>query len=559
MSIFFLNIIVVHLIIFSHGAFFYNFFLKEKISKNNLSEISLNGIIILSFFSLIINFFLPLNKLIGTFFLTIGCVYFLIILKFNQELIKKILKNIFLTSFISALILSYSNVYRPDAGLYHLPFISLLNESKIIIGSVNINFRFGVTSIIQYLSAIQNNHLLDIKSISIPVASIFSFTIYFLFQKVLKTLRSEKTIQNTFVFLICCFCLISFGRFSNYGNDAISHLFYFILTIILIENYKELFLDINKFIKVSLICIFLFSTKAFMLMIIVIPIIIFAFHKNKKKIIYNLNTIFISFLFVCWILRTLLISGCAIYPLEKTCLKNLNFYDHEQTLLEAKSGEAWAKDWINQKGDKLEFEQYNQNFNWLNVWKDNHLKKIGEKTFPFLFFLIIFTLSLTNRKRKLKKKIPNEFFFVFFTSLFFSILWFLKFPLYRYGMAFLITNLIILVIYFLNQFNLLSNKKKLSSVFKFFLFICVFAFLSKNILRINQNINNKTNGLWPDIYSENNDYKMNIFKVMRNNDKFLYFFSEGRLCMYSKSPCSNYDIKNLNRDTVFNYKIYWKN
>ncbi len=283
------------------------------------------------------------------------------------------------------------------------------------------------------------------------------------------------------------------------------------------------------------------------------------FIKNKKGIIYNLNTIFISFLFICWILRTILISGCAIYPLERTCLKNLNFYDHEQTLLEAKSGEAWAKDWVNQKGDILEFKQYNQNFNWLYVWKNNHLKKIGEKTSPFLFFLMIFTLSLINNKKKLKKKLPNEFFFIFFISLFFSILWFLKFPLYRYGLAFLMISLISIVIYFQNQLNLLSDKSKLSSLFRFFLFICVLIFISKNILRIHQNISNKTNGLWPDIYSEKNDYKINIFKEIRSNDKFLYLFSEGRLCMYSMPPCSNYEIKNLNKEIIYNYKIYRKN
>ena len=559
MIFFFLNILVLHLIIISHGAFFYNYFLKEKISKNNLSEISLYGIIILSFFSLIINFFFPLNKIIGTFILTSGLIYFLIIFRFNQKLIKKILKNIFLTSFISVLILSYSNIYRPDAGLYHLPFISLLNESKIIIGSVNINFRFGATSIIQYLSAIQNNYLFDIKSISIPIASIFSFTIYFLFQKTLKFLHSEKTLQTTFIFLICCFSLISFGRFSNFGNDAVSHLYYFILATLLIENYKELFLDITKFIKVSLICIFLFATKAFMLMIIIIPVIIFIFHKNKNKIIYNINTILISFLFICWVLRTILISGCAIYPLEKTCLKKLKFYDHEQTLLEAKSGEAWAKDWINQKGDKLEFKKYSESFNWFGVWKNNHLKKIGEKISPFLIFLIILTLSLIINKNKFRKKLPYEIFFIFFTSLFFSILWFLKFPLYRYGLAFLIVSLIAFVIYIQNQFNLLSDKKKLSPIFKVFLFICIFVFLSKNILRIHQNITDKTNGLWPDIYSEKNNYKINQFKEIRNNDQFLYFFSGGKLCMYSKSPCSNYDIRNLNKNIFLGYKIYWKN
>ena len=43
-------------------------------------------------------------------------------------------QRIFIYSIISTFIISIliyeSNVYRPDAGLYHLPFINILNEEK---------------------------------------------------------------------------------------------------------------------------------------------------------------------------------------------------------------------------------------------------------------------------------------------------------------------------------------------------------------------------------------------------------------------------------------------
>ena len=39
----------------------------------------------------------------------------------------------------------FDNTNRPDAGLYHLPFINIINDSKIIIGSNNLEFRFGHT------------------------------------------------------------------------------------------------------------------------------------------------------------------------------------------------------------------------------------------------------------------------------------------------------------------------------------------------------------------------------------------------------------------------------
>ena len=43
-----------------------------------------------------------------------------------------------------------SELFRPDAGLYHLPFTKILNEEKLILGLSNLHFRFGHTSILQY-------------------------------------------------------------------------------------------------------------------------------------------------------------------------------------------------------------------------------------------------------------------------------------------------------------------------------------------------------------------------------------------------------------------------
>ncbi len=57
----------------------------------------------------------------------------------------------------------------------------------------------------------------------------------------------------------------------------------------------------------------------------------------------------------------------------------------------------------------------------------------------------------------------------------------------------------------------------------------------------------------------NNDYEINKFNPIYKDNEKIYFFSNGFLCMYSASPCSNYKINNLNKKEVFTYKIYWKN
>ena len=558
MVIIFLNTIITNIIIYSFGFTFFSFFFKEKVSKNNLLEIPLFGIIFLSFFAVTINFFFPINQIVGTLILIFGIFSFILALKNNYFIITKIFKNIFISSFITYLLISFSNIYRPDAGLYHLPFVSMINENKIILGSVNINFRYAITSIVQYLSATQNNYIFDLRSISIPIASIFSFSIMFMFHNYKKSFKSINNFNSLIFFLITCYSLISFGRFSNYGNDSVSHLFFLILIIFIINYYQELFFDIEKFNKIVLISIFLFSTKPFMLMILIVPLIFLVFNKNLKKIFQNKTSYIFGLFLIAWIIRTILISGCVIYPLEKTCFKNLQFYDHNQTVLEANSGEAWAKDWVNQK-EKVIFTEYNKNFNWVKTWKETHLKKIIEKVSPFLFFLLLLFITLFFQNRNKNKKINYEIFFIFILSSVLVLIWFLKFPLYRYGSSFIASFIIFIFIFFINFLNLTPDNKKFYKKFQIFIIICSFAFLSKNIIRINKNINEFNNKQWPDIYSENNDYKLNNFKHIYKDNKKLYFFSDGSLCMYSSSPCSNYEINNLNKKKRFSYEIFWKN
>ena len=136
---------------------------------NNIRSYSLQlifAIIILTFFALLINFFNPISELVSSFFILLGI--FIIIRNRNVFLKKKYIIFCFLSSIIIFLLITSSNVYRPDAGLYHLPFISILNNEKIIFGLSNLHFRYGHTSILQYTSAIFNNLIFTEKGISFP-------------------------------------------------------------------------------------------------------------------------------------------------------------------------------------------------------------------------------------------------------------------------------------------------------------------------------------------------------------------------------------------------------
>ena len=124
------------------------------------------------------------------------------------------------------LILSYDTVYRPDAYLYHLPFTQILNESKITFGIANIHFRFGHTSILQYLNAIFNNLLFRENGILIPAAIIFSSTVLYFCNEILNNFNKQRVLPY-YIFLLLAYTLYGYNRYSEFGNDTIAHLFYF--------------------------------------------------------------------------------------------------------------------------------------------------------------------------------------------------------------------------------------------------------------------------------------------------------------------------------------------
>jgi len=184
--------------------------------------------------ALIINFFYPLNKAINNLFLILGVVAFLVNLKKFDNYF-----YLFLISFICFISLVLENTNRPDAGLYHLPYISNLNENKIILGLNNLHSRFGHISFYQYISAIFSNNLFNERAIFFPIGILYaSVLIYFYTEAKSKTNEIDVKILSLF-FLI--YVIMDMNRFSEFGNDEVGHMLFFIFilnTFILIKEIK---------------------------------------------------------------------------------------------------------------------------------------------------------------------------------------------------------------------------------------------------------------------------------------------------------------------------------
>ena len=518
---------------------------------HDIEKITLLGIIFVSFISLFLNFFVSLNILLNTIFLSLGfLLYFIDKKKFFN---KKLIKYNFIIAILSTLLLLYANINRPDAALYHLPFVSVLNEHKIIIGLGNIHSRFGHISIIQYLSAINYNFLFGLNGISIPLAVIVSFFVVFFYRKVLTSFKlNSLNLDFYFCLFVSIYIFYKINRYSSFGNDAVTHLcFFYLIRLILIDNnYKQLSLII-------LICVFIFLNKSTYLLVFLFPLIIYFYNKiylDYKKTM-KLFFSFSSFFLLLWLLKNILISGCLIFPIHKSCIQELKWSEKIETIERiSQNGEAWSKAWPQNKNTNLTTEEFNKNFNWLQPWMGSHAKYIGKTMLPYLLFLIILNIYFRDNKKKLRINNINYYLcLVLSTTL--TLIFFLKFPLYRYGYSYLITLIILLSLFNYKQFN--HNK-----VIRFtgiMLIIFPLIFFGKQIQRYYERYPVEyINKPWPNIYSLH-DNKINIKKLAINYNG-LNIYESLNECSYSKAVCTNYRVnKNINIYKKLTYFIIYNN
>jgi len=552
----FLSCIIVSFTLIVYGKILLNFFEKTKFYLNeNFSEYGLFGIIFLSFISLLINFFFSISVFFNNLILIGAFIYAYYYMNFN----KNFFYTIILSAFLSTLLIALNNINRPDAGLYHLPYISILNSEKIIIGLSNLHSRFGHISIMQYTSSIFNNSLLKDNGVTIPLALCIVYFLIYLKNKLYFLLKKKADLtQLYFLFLILIFCFYSFSNYSEYGNDAPAFVYFFLTTIIyLINNNSEKNLTYNDQ-KIIISAIFVVFNKVFFLFIFLIPLSIIL-SKYKKVLKTKIFFLFIFIFLLIWFIKNILVSSCLIYPIKITCFKNTAWYNELETTNTQVSSEAWAKAWIDQEEPRINMEEFKENFRWFETWKKKHIKKINEKFTPFLIFNIIFVLLIffkrKNGIRLHKSKLNLKKIIIILSINIVGILfWFLKFPIYRYGAAYLacfVSALSVIILYLsFDKINLNKN------IIKFSVFLCIILFVSVNLKRIVINFNYSYNQYpWPKIYSLSFD---NIAKEkisIKNNQKIVYYKSKSE-CMYSTlTPCTHEEKKIQYKD-FFKYKMF---
>ena len=549
----FLKIFIVCIFISGVGYIFKNKILLDGKKKVDVLENGLFGFILLGFVALLINFFLPLDLYINSslFILTI---LYLIKDKFFQKINISDYKLLILVSFIAFILLIYSNVNRPDAHSYHLPFSKMITEHKIILGSANIHFRFGHISIFQYINSFFDNFLFREEGTSISAALLVPFFIVYIYLEFHKNfLKNNKIFLSLFLFFIFGISIYSLNNYSSLGNDGPGYVYFFLLSFYLI-SFKTQKKDTKQqyFEKILLISIFLFFIKIFYIIILIAPFIIFLLYRKSINLIKSKINIFSYIFLILWLIKNIFVSGCAIYPIDLTCNSNL-IWNTDNATEQSINGEAWAKDWINREDENLGMKEHSKKFIWLNDWKNNHFNIIKEKTAPILIF-ILFNIIFFYLKKCLNNKKNNIYFSNYYILLFITILgsliWFLKFPIYRFGLAYLYIFLITITSIIIFQKIEINKIFKLKNYFNYFMITLIIGATFKNFNRI---LDNKDQNIWPNLRIVQSE---KLIKHLNSGGEFMYYMNK-RECGYSPSPCTNNDIQ-IDSFRYMGYQIYYK-
>ena len=561
----------------------YGYILKKffKEQETRFTIIFIYGTVLMIAVSLLINFFFPLNA-----YLTNSLFIIFVILGIN-EIYKNIflLNNlkiiIFLTLFSSIII--YKSYPYNDYEIYHLPFIETIRNYKIIFGLSNFNFRFGHTSILQYLSALQYNSFMKLDSFIYYPAILVSLIL----GEVIFNFKNNNYLIVKFIsFVFVLNYFFHANRFGSLGNDFPSHALSFLTYIYFFELIKK---QKDNNIFRSFIFLILITTLSKLSLIVNILLIIPLLLLKRNVFNFNIKTLFIILIVIsAYSVKNFINTSCIFYPLNFTCIETKwmpKLYDFSHPKFVSLYSKAGNRDFpilssenkvipfdpntIIQKKinnninlynnlssyEKKIFEkyavynEYNKFKNWSKRHYENHFKrKFLNQVFLFLSInLVLFFLFNRNFKFKInriEKFTMDQFYFIVFLILS-TIVWFFASPLLRYGISYIyiLANLplFIFMIFYSNSKNIVSK------YFNILIFVGFIFTISDNIFRINsfKSTDNYTDNIVPlkkALYTKVEINKININLTKKPNDHYCSYIPP--LCLSSEmNDFMNSDFK----------------
>ena len=491
LPIFFTFYVLIFFSVLGYGIYFGKFFNKDSATLN-LGYSGIIGIFFLILYSYLSHFFISHNYLHNTILIVIGIVLFTLNFKsfFNNRYFIWLL-IIFIFLFISLIIYKTHD----DFPYYHFPYTWYLTQKHMLIGTGQFNHGFRTPSSIFYLNSLFYLPLVKHFTFQIGAVLIMGFANLILITKIILRLEEKKIDYILFLSLLSfIFINIFFYRIQEHGTDRSAQILVFILFIELLlfinfsKNYEKHISNILIILSVII------SLKSFYILylIIFLPIFFILYRENKFFLFYKTLQNKIFYLFLLSLLSILTVnffnSGCLIYPVVSTCIDSAVWSIGSENALKMNNWyEQWSKAGATPNFRVENPEIYIQNFNWVTNWiKLYFFNKVSDFLLGLLCLLVIVYLVFYSKKKKIITNNKNIFIlFSIFILLFFE--WFYNHPALRYG-GYCIISLIVFLPFslILEKFNIPNKKIKIK--FLGLIFIVTLIFISRNLIRINDEI-----------------------------------------------------------------------
>lgn len=515
-------------------------------SENNYNQIYdydlFLGLIPVFIIAFIFNIFFPLKYLTELFFL----VGILIFIYFRKEikLDRKIIQ--FFGILFTIVFITYNSNTVYDSNLYHIQILNWNSFYKLNFGLSNLEIRFGTNSFWQLVLSIFNNPKYNLQYLyifnCIPIAVLInqfnSFT--------------SKDVQLSFIYIFCCLnFILLFSILHSDTNGLILNslrspeadtvaMFFLIFSVFFFLKYFESF-KYQDYVYCFIFSCLAVITKISHIGTLLLPISIFFLTKLK----FNRVQLICSILFLIWLTKSFILSGCWLFPVSFTCFPSFFW---STPIEEIKLYSNIVSSYPRAHSAAMSFMNFDytlNSFKWFYPWLKTYFLATS---FTVIFLIVsIFSILFIVLKIFLERKNIQfkKIFYIFIIFYIFNFYVWFNAPELRYGYGIFISLSCLLFSYAFKSFII---KLELINKFKYLPIFFLLILVSQNYKNINflNNINKI-------IFNNSN------IKIHKKVSGITYYKSNANhgFCNDFKMPCIIYP-KKINNKKYSGYNFFYR-
>ena len=515
-------------------------------SENNYNQIYdydlFLGLIPVFIIAFIFNIFFPLKYLTELFFL----VGILIFIYFRKEikLDRKIIQ--FFGILFTIVFITYNSNTVYDSNLYHIQILNWNSFYKLNFGLSNLEIRFGTNSFWQLVLSIFNNPKYNVQYLyifnCIPIAVLInqfnSFT--------------SKDVKLSFIYIFCCLnFILLFSILHSDTNGLILNslrspeadtvaMFFLIFSVFFFLKYFESF-KYQDYVYCFIFSCLAAITKISHIGTLLLPISIFFLTKLK----FNRVQLICSILFLIWLTKSFILSGCWLFPVSFTCFPSFFW---STPIEEIKLYSNIVSSYPRAHSAAMSFMNFDytlNSFKWFYPWLKTYFLATS---FTVIFLIVsIFSILFIVLKIFLERKNIQlkKIFYIFIIFYIFNFYVWFNAPELRYGYGIFISLSCLLFSYAFKSFII---KLELINKFKYLPIFFLLILVSQNYKNINflNNINKI-------IFNNSN------IKIHKKVNGITYYKSNANhgFCNDFKMPCIIYP-KKINNKKYSGYNFFYR-